>query len=442
MGARRTYLLFLVIAGCGRTGLGLLAGGPDAATSSRSSPEVAGDRVGHSPDGRVCQWTGLAPQVTYEASGEAAIAVADFNGDGYADIVVSAWGNGTPSSAASGKVKASVYLNHGDGTFAAAASTYNTDMETTSVAAGDFSGDGKADFVVMALGTLDIFVNQGDGTFGSLIPHAVPKAALAMATGDFNGDGHLDLAVTTQDRVIDILLGDGKGGFAAPIAYATGTEVDAIAVSDLSGDGYPDIVVTNSELAGTCPGALCLPSGLGAGTVNVLINQGDGTFAPQASYASGNGTASVTVGDLNGDGVPDIAATNSVDNTLSVFFNAGDGTFGPPATYANAGSGTAVPGVGFPGTGGGVVAADFNGDGHSDIVVVQASRQDRNGVVMLFANAGDGRFLSPLTYDFAGSPQALAVADFNGDGLPDLVVTSLDNTRGAFVMGVFLSECR
>ena len=442
MGAHRTYLLFLVIAGCGRTGSGLRAGGPDATTSSLSSPDVAGDRVAHSPDVRVCQWAGLAPQVTYEASGDAAVAVADFNGDGYADIVVTAWGNGTPSSAASGKVKASVYLNHGDGTFAAAASTYNTDMETTSVAAGDFSGDGKVDFVVMALGTLDVFVNQGDGTFGSLIPHAVPTSALVMATGDFNGDGHPDLAVTTQDRAIDILLGDGKGGFAAPIAYATGTEVDSIAVSDLNGDGYPDIVVTNAELAGTCPGALCLPTGLGAGTVNVLINQGDGTFAPQASYASGNGTASVAVGDLNGDGVPDIAVTNSVDNTLSVFFNAGDGTFGPPATYANAGSGTAVPGVGFPGTGGGVVAADFNGDGDGDIVVVQASRQDRNGVVMLFANAGDGRLLTPVIYAFAGSPQALAVADFNGDGLPDLAVTSVDNTRGAFVMGVFLSECK
>jgi len=212
-------------------------------------------------------------------------------------------------------------------------------------------------------------------------------------------------------------------------------------VSDLNGDGYPDIVVTNAELAGTCPAALCLPTGLGAGTVNVLINRGDGTFAPQVSYASGNGTASVAVGDLNGDGAPDIAASNSVDNTLSVFFNAGDGSFGPPTTYANAGSGTALPGVPFPSTGGGVVAADFNGDGHVDIVVVQ-SLPDRNGVVILLANAGDGTLLGPDSHPFAGSPDALAVADFNGDGLPDLAVTSLYNKGATFLMGVFLSECK
>ena len=202
-------------------------------------------------------------------------------------------------------------------------------------------------------------------------------------------------------------------------------------------------MVTNSELAGGCSGGvICLPTGLGAGTLNVLINQGDGTFAPQVSYASGNGTAAVALGDLNGDGAPDIAATNSVDNTLSVFFNAGDGTFAPPVTYPNAGSGTSAPGRPFQSTGGGVVAADFNGDGHVDLVVVQGLEQSRNGVVMLLANAGDGTLLAPVSYPFAGFPDALAVADFNGDGLPDLAVTSVDNTLSTFVMGVFLSECK
>jgi hypothetical protein len=386
-------------------------------------------------EGRACQWVGFASQATYTGSGQS-IAVADFNGDGYADMVTV--DGGTVSTSFTGNGRASVHLNQGNGTFAPA-TTYNTDMEATSVAVGDFSGDGKTDFaVITVLDHLDVFINQGDGTFGSFVPHAGPQSAVVMTAGDFNRDGHPDLAVTTQDRAIDILLGDGNGGFAAPMAYTTGAEVDSIAVSDLNGDGYPDIVVTNAELAGTCPGSglLCLPTGLGAGTVNVLINQGDGTFAPQVSYAAGNGTASVAVGDLNGDGAPDIAATNSEDNTLSVFLNAGDGTFALQATYANAGSGTAAPGLPFPGTGGGVVAADFDGDGHVDIAVVQGQPQRRNGVVLLLANAGDGTLRAPVIYAIAGDPDAPTVADFNGDGFPDLAVAMTDDT-----MGVFLSEC-
>ena len=416
-------------------------GKPDATTGSVSFADAAIDSVAHSADVRACQWAGFAPQATYESSGDTAIAVADFNGDGHVDMVVAAWG--TVSTSFTGNGRASVYLNHGNGTFAPA-TTYNTDMEATSVAVGDFSGDGKPDFAVInVLYDLDVFVNQGDGTFGSFVHHEAPASSVVMATGDFNRDGHPDLAVTRQGGAIDILFGDGNGGFAAPIAYATRANVDSIAVTDLNGDGYPDIVVTNAEWAGTCPGSglVCHPTGLAAGTVNVFINQGDGTFAPQVSYAAGNGTASVAVGDLNGDGAPDITATNSVDNTLSVFFNAGNGSFALQATYANAGSGTAAPGLAYPNTGGGVVAADFNGDGHVDIGVVQESPQGRSGVFLLLANAGDGSLLPPVTCAIAGDPGALTVADFNGDGLPDLAVTSADNMVGEFLMGVFLSKC-
>src|SRR5208283_4155213 len=120
------------------------------------------DSVANSADARACRWAGFAPESTYVSSGDTSIAVGDFNGDGHPDVVVTAWGNGTPSTAASGAVRASVFLNQGNGAFAPAAS-YNTDMEATSVAVGDFNGDGKPDFAVLTvLDQIDLFVNQGD----------------------------------------------------------------------------------------------------------------------------------------------------------------------------------------------------------------------------------------------------------------------------------------
>jgi hypothetical protein len=155
----------------------------------------------------------------------------------------------------------------------------------------------------------------------------------------------------------------------------------------------------------------------------VWTNQGNGVFAPQVSYVAGIGAASVALGDFNGDGAPDIAVGNNMDNTLGVFVNAGHGDFGAQVTYANAG--------------GGVLAADFTGDGHVDIAVIAGSIQDATGVLMLFANAGDGTFGAPVTYAIEGDPRAQIVADLNGDGLPDIAFVTANNT-----VGVWLSTCK
>ncbi len=422
------YLLALVLAACGRTGLEPRVGGSDAATAS--PPDTAQDQ--RSAGGRTCRWAGFASQANYSGAGDA-IAVGDFDGDGHDDIVVSAWGNGVREGTAS------VFLNRGDGAFALPA-TYAANLEAQSVALGDFSGDGKLDFAVTnGLRDLDLFVNLGDGTFAPRARLNGPQEAVVMAAADFNRDGHPDLAFTTQMHWIAVIFGDGAGGFGAPLTLPTGINVNSIAVSDFNRDGYPDLVVTNADWAGTCPGsgALCLPTGLAAGTVNVIINQGDGTFAPQSSYAAGNGTEAVATGDFNADGAPDIAATNSVDGTLSVFFNTGEGVFTPQVTYPNAGSGTSALGEPFPGLGGGVAAADFDGDGHVDIVVMHGSQQDRNtGVILVLANQGDGTFRDPLAIPTTGFPIGFTVGDFNGDGLPDLAAVMVGET-----LSVFLSKC-
>lgn len=417
----------LAIQACGRTELGDRLAIPNGAGGSTSA---AG---GNSGKGHACKWKGFAAPATYENYGSA-MDVGDLNADGRLDLVSVAWGNVTTSFTGNGLLN--VYLQRSDGSFAGP-SVYNTDMEATSVALADFDSDGKLDVaVVNVLYDLDIFLNQGGGALGALVHHSVPPSALAMASADFNRDGHADLAVTTQAPSVDIHLGDGAGSFATPSSYQTSGNNDAIAVGDLNGDGYSDIVVSGFSWAGLCGnGVLCLPTGPGPGTVNVLLNQGDGTLAPQTSYDAGNGTASVALGDFNGDHALDIVAANGVDRTLSVWLNQGDGSFAAAATLANPETGTSSSGLGFSYLGAAVATGDFNGDGHVDIALAQDSASNRTGTLYLFINQGDGSFADPASYSLTAVPYALVSADWNRDGLADLALSLASGTQ------LYVSQC-
>jgi hypothetical protein len=354
------------------------------------------------------------------------IEVADVDGDGHLDLVQAQWR--MPNN--TGGVAVSVSLNRGDGTFATAV-TYAGDIQAQSVAAADFNGDGRPDLaLVNDIYDLDILINQGDGRFFPFVTRAAPASAVVMATADFDGDGRVDLAVTTQDHSLDILLGQGDGSFAAPVSYPAGNIVAAIVVSDLDLDGHPDIAVSSTSYAGG-PG---LPTSLAEGAVDIFLNRGDGTFAPRVSYPAGKGTVTIAVADFNGDGAPDVAAGNTIDNTVSVFFNQGHGTFDLPITYEGVG------GVSFnrvlSGGIGGLEAMDFDGDGRADLAVVGTDGHGK-GAITLLTNAGDGTLLAAETYALSTTPTASAAADLNLDGLPDLAVILSDNTTG-----VILSTCQ
>jgi hypothetical protein len=123
-------------------------------------------------------------------------------------------------------------------------------------------------------------------------------------------------------------------------AYKTGSQPQSVAAADLNGDGNPDLAVANSYDA-----------------VSVLLNQGDGTFAPQVMYTSGLGPRWVAAGDLNGDGTPDLAVADQFAQSVSVLLNQGHGTFAPQVTYDAGQSPSSV------------LVADLNGDGKPDLAV-------------------------------------------------------------------------
>src|SRR5258707_48112 len=135
----------------------------------------------------------------------------------------------------------------------------------------------------------------------------------SVAVGDFNGDGGLDLAVGIVGTYsVLVVLGNGDGSFQAARSFDTGCfGPSSVAVGDFNGDGALDLAVANN----------------GAINISVLLGNGDGSFQAARSFGAGSGPPSVAVGDFNGDGALDLAAANSASNTVSVLLGNGDGSF-------------------------------------------------------------------------------------------------------------------
>ena len=335
-----------------------------------------------------------------------------------------------------------------------------------SVAAGDFNGDGVPDLAVAneVSSNLTVLLGNGSGGFAAApnSPVALSGGPVAVAVGDFNGDGYQDLAVANLNgNNVAVLLGDGTGHF-APVPgspFAAGTNPDFVAIGDFNSDGVPDLVVSNLNsnnvtvllgnggggftaatgspiTVGTSPQAVAIGDYNGdgkldlavanySGSISILLGNGSGSFtaASGSPIATGGMTASVVTGDFNGDGIADLAAGTYDTSSVAVFLGNGSGGF------------TAVTGSPFPaGAGRGVISvADFNGDGVQDLVVANANA---NNITVLLGN-GAGKFTAMSGSPFAtgSEPVCVAVADFNRDGIEDIAVVNLLSSDLTVLLG-------
>jgi hypothetical protein len=282
---------------------------------------------------------------------------------------------------------------------------------------GDVNEDGLPDFggADHLLQRVTLFTNEGGGTFGPptllWMPPIVWAAGGPPRFADVNADGHLDVVVCMlQSAGITTLVGDGEGGFfGTPITGGgplgmNGDYGMSYEIADMDGDGMSDVVILAATNA---------PQG--AGSVNLVRSNGDGTFAPAQMLSSTlRVSGTLLARDLDHDGITDIIYQDDLDVPATVFVNVmrglGEGAFAPSVAYE-------VSGDRF----GDLAAGDANGDGNLDIYKSSFTP----GQIEILLGAGDSTLTAgpvvPLGVPFYS---LLQVSDMDRDTVPDLLVSS------------------
>jgi Bacterial Ig-like domain (group 3)/FG-GAP-like repeat len=379
-----------------------------------------------------------APIISQFASNTASFAdipftfgVADFNGDGAADLIVTDPQNGL------------IYclLGNNTGSFVLK-STFGDGGGPGQVLTADFNGDGHPDFLVQdRLGAdVAVFLGLGDGTFQPGVSYTGPNHIGSVVLADMDGDGHLDMVIGGFSNIISILRGNPDGTFATTSSGDTtvaGPLFFLVAVTDLNGDGISDAVITSGNGIGILPGQGSFKFGpvtnfVGGNStvfadfnsdahtdfavpvhdgIVLLLGNPDGSLQSIDTYSVPNGAASVAIADFNADGFLDIAADGPPQNP-SILLGNGLGKFSPgPAPAPGGISGPLI----FTG--------DFNGDGKADLLVAGVSSSS----AVLYGN-GNATFSAPIplprsVIGFSGS----ALGDFNADGATDVVATNFES---------------
>jgi hypothetical protein len=371
--------------------------------------------------------------VSTPSARQLAFDVADYTGDGKADLVEVTAGLSANTTAFT------VFPGAGDGTFAQ--TTKQTQLTNppapqfvAAVASGDVDGDGKNDIVFAwaadqsgSSPTISVALGKGDGTFQSQVDYSVPASVLlsgfnvtnSLILADVNGDKKPDIvfltggsSVPNTDGALYVMLNNGNGTFHTPTKIDSQPYFNYLATADFDGDGFADVVVNVEATVSTNSSAF------------LYISKGNGTFQAATPLTPGAPSSIiVATADLNGDQKPDIVFAGTVDTSnntgnVTALLGKGDGTFASGVSSAT------------PGHPRGIAFADLNSDGKPDVILGGQPN------MYVIAGNGDGTFNTTTAGNiYSGiSASTLKSVDLTGNGYPDLELLSSGNNNALSVV--------
>ena len=310
----------------------------------------------------------------------------DVDSDGVLDLVT--------RSNATGQLK--VLLGTGGGTFLVLPPLTGGSSVTDHELA-DLDQDGALDLWIAANSAqaVGVLPGAGDGGFGAVQLSPVGGLVFGIEVEDFDGDGLLDVATATTGVSTDlsVLFGTGGLGLGPPQSTGTGGGHNDLIARDLDGDGNVDLATSGLLFDNT--------------VVAVVLGTGGGSFGPATEHYAGSQTTELGAADADGDGLLDVGVGVRAADSVTFLRGLGGGAFAGPAPVSHA------PG----GQGGSLVTADLDEDGNPDLILGDKSASE----LCFFFGDGDLGFDTPLPPLAIGDVDDLVAADLDGDALVDLV---------------------
>ena len=234
--------------------------------------------------------------------------------------------------------------------------------------------------------------------------YPVGENPTSIKSGDFNQDGFTDLITSNiRSNSLSILSGNGDGSFALETTLLVCKEPRNLAIDRFNDDPHEDLAVACS----------------GSGQVAIFLGKGNGQFDRFAQYSVNRTPVSIAPADFNNDSLLDLAVALRNDK-IQLLYGSGNGRFRPGPLYVHGDTPTSI------------ITADFNRDGHADLAVTNGGPM--TSAVSIWLGQGDGTFLVPVDYRTGKRPLSVKLADFNTDGISDLlVINGQMNTITVFI---------